>query len=297
MQKYLVKVPVADLRKEPIAHRNDYTKDPLQESQLIFNEKVFGIEEHGPWVKIEAIEQKKWDSRLGWKGYPGWVLKDQLQPVDAFMDQNGIVDSLWQPIYTKPQPFDLKMTVPFGTTLTIIDELADFWVLRFPNGQHGFTPKTGIRKRPTIPHRQDICSKSELFLNAPYLWGGRSAFINHIEWGITSVDCSGLTHLVYRVNGLDIPRDAHDQFLKCTQKEYDHLQPGDLIFSADRSKPERITHVMIHLGTELMMESSIGPQCVRKITLMEKFGISGKGMKSGCASKNEVIYFGSLFQE
>ena len=40
------------------------------------------------------------------------------------------------------------------------------------------------------------------FLNVPYLWGGRSFF---------GIDCSGFTQIVYKVNGVQLPRDAYQQ--------------------------------------------------------------------------------------
>lgn len=296
MQKYIVTVPVADLRKDPSPHKKIYEKDLLQESQLIFGEQVLGLHEQGDWIFIEAVEQKKWVPDSGWKGYPGWVKKNQLHPVEEFPSTSHIIDATWQPIYNKPNGYsDLKYTVSFGTALSIVDELSDFWVIQLHNKQYGFTPKKGIREKNGQPNRQDICRKGTLFLNAPYLWGGRSAFTSNLELGITSMDCSGLTNLLYRINGLDIPRDAHDQFLKCTQKDYDALQPGDLVFTADRTRPERITHVMIHLSPETLLESSLAPKCVRLISTNEKLGMNCQGLKSGIQTEKDVVYFGSFF--
>jgi gamma-D-glutamyl-L-lysine dipeptidyl-peptidase len=73
------------------------------------------------------------------------------------------------------------------------------------------------------------------FLNAPYLWGGRTVF---------GIDCSGFTQLVYRLCGYTLPRDAHQQ---AEEGELIHLleesQEGDLAFFDNREG--RITHVGI----------------------------------------------------
>jgi len=296
MQKYIVSAPVVDLRKEPISHKNLYEKDPLQESQLIFGEKILGHYEMDGWIFIEAIEQKKWITGEGWKGYPGWVKQELLNPVAEFPIQEHIIDIPWQPIYEKPTPLAaLKCTIPFGSAIRVVNELSDCLVIELSEGNYGFTPKNGVRQTVRHPNRKDICDKGLLFLNAPYLWGGRSPFLQHSEWGITSMDCSGLTNLLYRINGLDIPRDAHDQFLKCHPKRYDELEAGDLIFTASRQRPERMTHVMLHMSPEVLLESSLIPKCVRMVSTTEKFQSTLNKLPSGSELGQEVIYFGSAF--
>lgn len=295
MENYIVSVPVADLRKEPISHKNSYEKDPLQESQLVFCEKVIGHHKKNGWVFVEAIEQKKWVQGEGWKGYPGWVKQEHLQLVREFPDYNSIIDIPWLPVYNSPEPFaELKLTIPFGTSLKVVNELSDCLVIELSEGSYGFIPRSGVRAKECCPSRDDICQKGLLFLNYPYLWGGRSPFLQDSPLGITSVDCSGLTNLLYRINGLDIPRDAHDQLLKCHQKSYDELEPGDLIFTASKQRPERMTHVMLHLSPEVLLESSLAPKCVRKVTTTEKFQTRLNSMSSGTELGQEVIYFGSI---
>ena len=63
------------------------------------------------------------------------------------------------------------------------------------------------------------------------------------------MDCSGLVNLAYRAAGLDIPRDAHEQFLRA--KPVNALQPGDLIFLSERQNPKRIVHVMLYEGDKI----------------------------------------------
>ena len=75
------------------------------------------------------------------------------------------------------------------------------------------------------------------FLNAPYLWGGRT---------ILGIDCSGFTQLVMLLNGRSIPRDAYQQAeLGDTVAFVEEAQTGDLAFFDNAEG--RITHVGIVL--------------------------------------------------
>ena len=71
-------------------------------------------------------------------------------------------------------------------------------------------------------NKSEILKTSFLFLNAPYLWGGKTPF---------GIDCSGFTQMVYKLNGYKLFRDASQQ---ATQGEalsfIEESEPGDLAF-------------------------------------------------------------------
>ena len=58
-QLLVVRVPVANLRREPVEARNRYTHDDLQETQLLFNETLLYRGEKPDWYYVEALEQLK----------------------------------------------------------------------------------------------------------------------------------------------------------------------------------------------------------------------------------------------
>ena len=73
-----------------------------------------------------------------------------------------------------------------------------------------------------IVEKPSIVETAYVFLNTPYLWGGKSPF---------GIDCSGFTQMVYKLCGYSLLRDAKEQ---ATQGEVlsfiEESEPGDLAF-------------------------------------------------------------------
>ena len=83
--------------------------------------------------------------------------------------------------------------------------------------------------------RDLIIEYALMYYNTPYLWGGRSPY---------GIDCSGLVQIVYRMAGIDLPRDAADQVNGGQDFSFvEEALPGDLAFFGDDTGA--ITHVGI----------------------------------------------------
>lgn len=95
------------------------------------------------------------------------------------------------------------------------------------------------------PGVDTIIKKAFTFLNAPYLWGGKTIF---------GIDCSGLVQVLYRVGGVSLPRDASQQIEKGELVEFGSHQKGDLAFFAN--KEGSITHVGILISEESIIHAS-----------------------------------------
>ena len=135
--------------------------------------------------------------------------------------------------------------------------------------------------------RQDIVREAKLFLGIPYLWGGRSI--------TTGVDCSGLVNLAYRASGVDIARDAHEQWMTSRPLRADELKPADLIFLSRKDNFTSIVHVMLFLGGEDFIEGPGTGQKVRTCNFKEKFGLSLSELKErNYIAAGQKIYFGRI---
>ena len=87
--------------------------------------------------------------------------------------------------------------------------------------------------------RASIVRTAKSFLGVPYKWGGESP-----QEGF---DCSGLTMVVYRLNGLNLPRNSRQQWRAGKPIKSSRLMKGDLVFFSTTGK-RRISHVGIYAG-------------------------------------------------
>jgi len=107
----------------------------------------------------------------------------------------------------------------------------DFFIAEPVSRQYQIDPQAALRK--------NIVQTAGRFIGTPYRWGGESAR--------KGFDCSGLTMTVYRLNGLELPRNSRDQFRAGTPIQRGALQEGDLVFFATDGK-SRVSHVGVYTG-------------------------------------------------
>jgi cell wall-associated NlpC family hydrolase len=90
--------------------------------------------------------------------------------------------------------------------------------------------------------QNSIISTAKQLLNVPYLWGGRSIF---------GIDCSGFVQIVYRVNGINLPRDAYQQAEVGELVDIENAKTNDLAYFANDAGK------IIHVGIVIRNRNSI----------------------------------------
>ena len=104
-------------------------------------------------------------------------------------------------------------------------------------------------------------------IGVPYVWGGEST---------SGVDCSGLTLLAWRSQGVSLSHYTGDQWNETTHIPLSEIQPGDLIFYSDS-----ISHVAIYEGNGIIIHAPHRGSLVRRDSMYYWSAILGVGRVSG----------------
>ncbi|MEL7529784.1 MAG: C40 family peptidase [Bacteroidota bacterium] len=217
-------------------------------SQMLFGESCELIDDsHKDW----------WQVRLQPDGYEGWLTPKMLLPAENAQSQ--------------------KFAFVMGGSLILEDDSS----LRLPmgaripqatNGPMGAFTISDKKWRPGadlrwIPQQDtdQLLALARCFRNTPYLWGGRSSF---------GIDCSGYTQLLYRLIGIELPRDSSQQAKQGEEVAFAEQAAGDLAFFG-KAGTDRVTHVGIVDGQGHILHAS---GKVRQDKLSEQ-GIMPEGAK------------------
>ena len=110
--------------------------------------------------------------------------------------------------------------------------------------------------------RDEIIRTAARFKGTPYKWGGTSP-----ESGF---DCSGLTKVVYQLNGLNLPRTSRQQWGTGKPIRRRELEKGDLVFFAT-SGGRRVSHVGIYTGGGNFLHAPGKGKPIREASLDSKY--------------------------
>jgi hypothetical protein len=126
---------------------------------------------------------------------------------------------------------------------TIIPQIVDNY---FYLGETRYKIEGQVHHPNINEFRSSVADAAMFFMNAPYLWGGRSIF---------GIDCSGFTQMVFRQFGIRIKRDAWQQAEQGELVGFiQEARVGDLAFFDNEEG--RITHVGIMLDNNRIIHAS-----------------------------------------
>lgn len=301
-----VAAPVADLRSEPKdAALDTHAHDPLQESQLLFGEKVIVHRTEGEWSLVEALGQREFTHKKTWEGYPGWVRTNLLtEPRTTPYLAAGIVRRPWASLTASKGGFLKRgreiLRIPFGSQIEILKADRCWYQVAYRGDQSAWIRRSDVRRLDAGPPRSlgsMVWTHIRKFIGTPYYWGGLSPRGAHYKSSVTGIDCSGLVHLSYRAAGITIPRDSHEQWMMSRPVRRKDLRRGDLVFLANAANPQKVVHVMMYAGGEFLIEGPGTGLRVRRVTFKKKLGERLTGLESGDMVGPKVVYFGRPFSE
>jgi hypothetical protein len=110
--------------------------------------------------------------------------------------------------------------------------------------------------------RDEIVRTANRFIGVPYRWGGSSP--------ARGFDCSGLTMVVYQLNGLNLPRSSRAQYRAGTPVRRREISRGDLVFFAT-SGGSRVSHVGIYAGNGKFIHAPSKGKRIRTDSLSNRY--------------------------
>lgn len=213
-----------------------------QVTQLLFGEHFKVLDHQLKWTKIE----------IAFDNYQGWIDNKQFQFISEaqfeILQNTPLVLSNELIEFVSNANNEL-LPISIGSSLSFLNDE------NINDKNYTFE---GIRTCGLKP-KLDLIKTAFMYLNAPYLWGGKTPF---------GIDCSGFTQMVYKLNGYKLLRDASQQ---ATQGEalsfIEESEPGDLAFFDNEEG------TIIHVGIMLENNHIIHASGKVRIDFLDHLGI------------------------
>ena len=208
--------------------RNEASDQAEMVNQILFGEHFKVLESRKKWSRIRLSH----DNYEGWICNKQWLKLSEEDYKQLDKDVPTITTDILDIITKDHQPIVIGSILPFYKSGHAI----------INNKMYQFDGLT----TPGYVKKEKLIENALMYLNAPYLWGGRSPL---------GIDCSGLTQMVYRLQGIHLPRDAYEQAeIGTTLSFIEESEPGDLAFFDNAEG--NITHVGIILEDNHIIHAS-----------------------------------------
>jgi hypothetical protein len=194
-------------------------------TQLLFGEVYEVLDEKPKWILIKQA----------YDGYESWICRKQFLEISGTEYDEHVINRF--PLCTS---FTARLSdyslITLGSTLPYFQQNR----LKIRSSELKMDGTGGFFTS------KEISQAAQLFINTPYLWGGRSLF---------GIDCSGFTQIVFKLIEQPLPRDAYQQAEMGDDVSFiETAQCGDLAFFDNAEG--RITHVGILLDHQTIIHAS-----------------------------------------
>ena len=224
-------------------------------TQLLFGDVFEILEIHPKWIRIKDA----------YDGYEAWIdHKQWLEiPIETFEElknthSHKVVSDLAAVVRINSKEVQ---SILIGSSLPGLDENQ---VVKVESQSFAFDGS--FFDLTSQPQKAKLVENSFMYLNAPYLWGGKTPF---------GIDCSGFTQMVYKLNGFALPRDAYQQAeIGETLSFVEEAEPGDLAFFDDDEGN------IIHVGMVLEQGTIIHASGRVRVDALDHQGIYNKELKN-----------------
>jgi hypothetical protein len=198
-------------------------------SQVLFGEHFEILEKFNQWSRI----------KMQYDDYEGWIDSKQYQLISEAnykqLSQDAIILNADLIEYITG-PNNLLLPIPLAASLSFLN----YGDINTASFDFEGTKISGIKSKSSI------INSAFMYLNAPYLWGGKTPF---------GIDCSGFTQMVYKLNGYKLLRDASQQAKQGEALSFiEESEPGDLAFFDNEEG--NIIHVGIIMENNYIIHAS-----------------------------------------
>jgi len=218
---------IVPCRKEPSDRSEMLT-------QLLFGEHFNILEVQDSWCRI----------KIAFDNYECWIDKKQFIPIEqhTYDILNSTEDYFCNELVQIITDDKTSMLFP----IVIGSVLPNFDSNECIIENHSYSYEGAYTKGHLPLDKIGILETAMMYLNTPYLWGGKTPF---------GIDCSGFTQMVFKLNGVKLKRDAYQQAEQGETLSFvEEAEAGDLAFFDNEDG--KIVHVGIVMDNNKIIHAS-----------------------------------------